>query len=209
MARLFLAAALLVLPAATLPACSLKIGGQQLHDPRGDGRSRTRLRLEAEAFSPRVLGGHLEGTAAIGWTPVSRSGETIRVLEPDDTVSTLPVRQQDVTDLRVGARVYPLAALIAPGPGAVEPYLTGGGGYFFSTVTTRGPGEDLCCGGVELDEQTDTVSRGWFPYLGAGINIGLSSDAAILIEARHDFSRDDRGIDTGGTSVMVGVRWGF
>ena len=208
MPRLLLAAALLVIASATLPACSLKIGGQQLNDPQGDGRSRTRLRLEAEAFSPRVLGGHLEGTAAIGWTPVSRSDESLRVLEVDNTVSRLPVREQDVIDLRVGARVYPLALVVKPGPGTVEPYLTGGG-YFFSPVTTRGRGEELCCGGVALNKETNTVSRGWFPYAGVGLNVNLSRDAALLIEARHDFGRDDLGLDTGGTSVLVGVRWGF
>ncbi|MEM1108682.1 MAG: hypothetical protein AAGH99_08335 [Planctomycetota bacterium] len=192
--------------------CSIKLGAQQFDDPRGDGESRTRFRIEGEIASPRILAGHLEGTASVGIVSLERSDETLRVLNPDGSIEDLPISSVDVADVRLGARVYPLASLDTEwfDTGVkIEPYIVGGGGYYRARATERGAGAKLCCGGRELVEDSDTVAEGFFPYVGVGVTARFADQWAAFVEARQDFDRVDNGRDTSGTSVMIGLRWGY
>ena len=196
----------------TQAGCSFKLGAQQFQDPLGDGRSRTRLRVEGEVASPRIFGGHLEGTAAIGFAGLQSSDETLRVREEDKSISNLPVSSTTVMDVRLGARLYPFASGRTDwfGHGVqIEPYLVGGGGYYWMTATQRGAGRKLCCGDYELVEESDTVADGLFPYLGVGIKARFEGEWSAFVEIRQDFDRLDNGRDTSGTSAMIGLRWGF
>jgi hypothetical protein len=194
-----------------LTGCTFKMGVQRFADPRGDGEARSRLRIEGELASPRFLAGHLEATAAAGFVNVSRSDDTLLVYDvDDDTFERLPVSEQNIGDVRLGARLYPFAALTPPGrAGTIEPYVTGGMGYYWNQATQRAAGDELCCGDFELDEDTQTLSSGVFPYLGVGLRAHLNESWSLVAEWRQDFERLDHGFDTSGSSVMVGVRWGF
>lgn len=198
---------------AITAGCSIKLGAQQFNDPRGDGESRTRLRVEGEISSPRFFNGHVEGTAAVGFVNLEASDETLTVVDDDDgTVSELPVSSTSIMDVRLGVRAYPFASTPADWFGfgvGFEPYITGGAGYYWSTATTRGAGDELCCGEYELVEESDTVSDGLFPYLGFGIKARFEGEWSAFVEVRQDFDRIDNGRDTSGTSVMLGLRWGF
>lgn len=198
--------------AGALAGCSIKLGAQRFDDPRGDGESRTRFRFEGELASPRVLGGHLEGTAALGIVGLESSDDTLRVREEDGSISELPVSSTSIFDVRLGARLYPFASLETDwfGNGVViEPYLVGGGGYYWARATQRGAGEELCCGDYELVEDSDTVAEGAFPYFGAGVKARFQGEWSAVLEVRQDFERVDAGRDTSGTSVLLGLRWGF
>ncbi|MEE9405264.1 MAG: hypothetical protein V3V20_10245 [Algisphaera sp.] len=202
---------LLITPLFATSGCALKIGAQQMPNPRGDGQRRTRVRYEAELISPRFFADHVEATAAIGYVPVSQSNDRIHVVDHDGSINHLPVEQQDILDARMGVRVFPFASVLRPELGVIEPYFVGGGGFYSNAVTQRSPQHESHhgYGWFSLDEEHDTVSDGWFTYLGGGLHLNLTSNAAVLLEARHDFNRDDQGFDTGGTSVMLGVRWNY
>ena len=193
--------------------CAFRFGGQQFNDPRGDGKSRTRLRIEGELSSPPVLGGYLEGTAAIGWVRLESSDQTLTVYDYDEAdYDRVPVSQTDIADVRIGGRLYPFASLDTDwfGTGVrIEPYVTGGGGYYWATSTKREAGDELCCGEYELEEDRDAVAQGLFPYLGFGVKARFDDNWSAFLEVREDFDRIDGGRDTGGTSVMLGIRWGF
>ncbi|MEM9419438.1 MAG: hypothetical protein AAGA25_10370 [Planctomycetota bacterium] len=213
-ARSVWAAGAIILSASvfSLSGCSIKLGAQQFDDPRGDGESRTRFRVEGELASPRVLGGHLEGTASAGFVSLESSDEKLRVRNPDGSTENLPISSVSVADVRVGARLYPLASMdtdwFQTGV-QIEPYVVGGGGYYWARATERGAGKELCCGDRELIEESETVADGLFPYLGFGVKARFDDQWAAFIEARQDFNRIDAGRDTSGTSVMIGLRWGF
>ena len=189
--------------------CALKVGAQQMDSPRGDGESRTRVRYEAELISPRIMDNHVEVTAAVGFVPISRSDEEIRVREFNGSVTRFPVERQDLTDLRAGLRIFPFASVLRPGPGVIEPYIVGGGGFFFNTVTQRDVESNFRGDRFFIDEDQDTISDGFFPYVGGGLHLNIGYEAAILLEARQDFSREDNGFDTSGTSILLGIRWTY
>lgn len=190
----------------------LKVGAQRFNDPLGDGNDRTRPRFEVEVNSPRFLEGYLEAFGALGFSNLERSDETLLVYDSYGNSEYLPVSEQYVTDLRLGARLYPLASATAwdrYDTPRIEPFVSAGFGYFTTTATERGAGRQVCCGEYELVEDRDTVASGLFPFVGAGVNIMFDAHWGVTLEARQDFERIDGGSDTGGPSLMVGLRFTF
>ena len=195
-----------------LGGCTLWLGGQQFDDPRGDGESRTRFRVEGELATPAVLGGHLEGLAAVGLVRLEASNETLLTFDEDDgEFDRVPVSDTTITDVRLGGRFYPLASQeidwFASGV-RIEPYIVGGGGYYLADRTERQRDSDAF-DPLGVDSDSDTVSEGLFPYLGFGVKARFAEQWSVVLEVREDFDRLDGGRDTSGTTVMLGVRWGF
>jgi hypothetical protein len=190
----------------------LKIGAQTLDDPITLDKT-TRARLELEISSPLMCDGHLDlaftfGGLSLGSVDDKYSdvdGGTLIEESYDDDLSLL--------DVRLAARLYPFGY-----DKTLRPYVGAGVGYFwffdqweYERAETF---EDPFFPGtfhtdVDKERGTDTLARGLFPFVTAGLAVGVSDNVELLFEFQYDINKEDRGIDLSGPIYMFGGRFRF
>jgi hypothetical protein len=196
---------------ASGPGVAIKIGGQTLDRPFGTGKT-TRTRFELELASPRFGDDHFDLAFTFGGSSLgSYSSQYVDFVDGvlfeeyyDDNLSVL--------DVGLTARLYPL------GDSQLRPYVGAGIGYFwfldswedeyYETV------EDPFDPGVfytyaSADEGTDSLARGFFPFVSAGLAVPATDNIELLFEVQYHLDKEDAGFDFSGPVYMFGCRLRF
>jgi hypothetical protein len=198
--------------AATGPGIALKIGAQTLEDPI-DLDKTTRARFELELTSPLLCDDHLDVAFAFGGSSLGAMCDDYAYHDDDVFVEESYDDHFYMLDVRLAARFYPLG-----GDQGLRPYVGAGLGYFwfldkwdYEYAETY---EDPLFPGtfytdVGEEKGTDTMARGFFPFVMAGLAVSITDNADLLFELQYDLDKEDAGIDLGGPIYMFGGRFRF
>lgn len=182
-------------------------GVQRLPSPLTQETS-SRGRFEGEFFSSGLLDGRLELGLAFGLSSLGSTEESYVTYQGNTTyVDTYEDRCLSY-DIRLNARLYPLSS----SDSVIHPYLGGGFGYFWMNHHWQDTYTETIDYGVYADTWEDvyeghsTLAKGFFSYLGLGLDIPLYEHTTLNLEYRHDFHKVDNGWDLGGSIFMAGLR---
>jgi hypothetical protein len=198
--------------ASSGPGVGVKIGAQTIDRPFEAGRT-TRARFEVELASPLFGDDHFDVALTFGGS--SLGSYYSEYADYDGGVLTEQYSADDLSlfDVGLAARLYPLGD-----SSQVRPYVGAGIGYFwfldswdddyFETV------EDPFIPGLfhtyaTSNDGTDTLARGFFPFVTAGLNVPVGSNLELLFELQYHLNKEDSGYDFGGPVYMFGARLRF
>lgn len=131
------------------------------------------------------------------------------VLEPPG--SRFSSADLNLSDLYLTTRYFPFRYRFKK----FLPYLGAGVGWYryfvefhedvLSNCVIIGP-ETLLC---EKDTETtaETISSGYFPLAMIGANMHLFGNYDLVFEFRHDFNKENTGIDFSNNTLLFGIRW--
>jgi len=166
-----------------------------------------------EVCSARSHGGHFDFALTFGGS--SLGSFTDEYVDWDDGVLMEDTFKDDLylLDLRLAARLYPFGNW-----NGVQPYVGAGIGYFWFRDSWEDEYsdtvEDPDFPGVfytftESEEGTDTVAKGFFTFVAAGVTVPIGSNFELLFELQYDFDKQDSGFDFRGPAYMFGCRFRF
>ena len=194
------------------PGVGIKVGAQTVESPI-DLEKTTRARYELEVSSARCCNGHFDFALTFGGS--SLGSFTDEYTGWDDGVYIEDTFTDDLylLDLRLAARLYPFGNY-----NGIQPYVGAGIGYFWF----RDSWEDEYSDTVEdpdfpgvfytftdSEEGTDTIAKGFFAFVAAGLVVPIGSNFELLFELQYDFDKQDSGFDFGGPAYMFGCRFRF
>ena len=198
--------------ASSGPGVGFKIGGQTIDRPFEAGKT-TRGRFELELASPLFGDDHFDVAFTFGGSSLgSYSSEYVDVVD-GVLIEQYSTDDLSLLDIGLAVRLYPLGD-----SSHVRPYVGAGIGHFwfldswnddyFETV------EDPFIPGLfhtyaSSDKGRDTLARGFFPFVTAGLNVPISSNLELLFELQYHLSKEDSGYDFGGPVYMFGCRFRF
>lgn len=194
------------------PGIGFKIGAQTLEDPI-DLEKTTRARLELEITSPTFCNDYLDLAFTIGGSGLGSVHDDYADVYDGVLVEESYDDELLLFDIRLAARFYPFGY-----DRHVRPYLGAGVGYFWfldrweyeyaeTVESTLFPGTFYTT--VDKSEGTDTVARGLFPFVTAGLAVAVSDNVELLFELQYDIDKKDSGIDLSGPIYMFGGRIRF
>ena len=199
----------LAYPATASVGVAIKGGVQSLQNPLTLEDS-TRSRFEAEFSTSSLTNEHLELTLGIGGVSVASASDTYTTYDSYGTIQDTYEDKFRMYDVRLGARLYPLNPCTSPDP---KVYVGGGLGYYWLMDHWEDTHiETVDSQSLVIEDKTDgriTTSKGFFPYVTAGLDIPFHENASLLFEFQYDFAKKDKGVDYGGAMYMLGlrVRW--
>jgi opacity protein-like surface antigen len=214
-----ISAALILLFWAATPAAGgsgaglgIKVGAQTIESPI-DLEKTTRARYELEVSSARSCNDHFDFALTFGGS--SLGSFTDEYVDWDDGVLMEDTFTDDLylLDLRLAARLYPFGSY-----DGVQPYVGAGIGYFWFRDSWEyeysDTVEDPDFPGVfytftESEEGTDTVAKGFFAFVTAGLMVPVGPNFEMLFELQYDFDKQDSGFDFAGPAYMFGLRFRF
>jgi hypothetical protein len=195
---------------ASGPGIGIKIGAQTLKDPVDLERT-TRARLDLEISSPRLADGYLDLAFTLGGSSLgSLEDEYVDVID-GTTIEETYIDRFAVIDTRVAVRFYPLG-----NHSRIRPHIGAGVGYFwlldnweydYEETYEVFPGTYHTI--VDEDEGTDTLAKGLFPFITAGLTVPVGFHSEVMFEFQYDFEKKDSGFDLGGPIYMFGARFRF
>ena len=197
---------------ASGPGIGLKVGAQTLEDPFDLDRT-TRARYELEISSPRFADDHFDLAFTVGGSDLGTVSDTYVDVVDDVIIEESYTDHLSVFDIRLAARMCPLGD-----SSEVRPYLGAGIGYFWfldywedeyseTFEDPLDPGTFYTY--TEEYDGTDTLARGLFTFVTAGITVPIGSNGELLFEFQYDFAKKDSGFDLGGPIYMFGARFRF
>jgi hypothetical protein len=188
------------------------VGAQTIESPI-DLEKTTRARYELEVSSARCCNGHFDFALTFGGS--SLGSFTDEYTDWDDGVFIEDAFKDDLylLDLRLAARLYPFGNY-----NGIQPYVGAGIGYFWF----RDSWEDEYSDTVEdpdfpgvfytftdSEEGTDTIAKGFFTFVAAGLTVPIGSHFELLFELQYDIDKQDSGFDFSGPAYMFGCRFRF
>jgi len=198
--------------ADTGPGVALKIGAQTVDDPI-DLEKTTKTRIEVEFASPVMCDGHLDLALGIGGSSFGSLHDDYGYDDAGVWVEEHYLDDLSMVDVRLAARLYPFGY-----DETLRPYVGAGLGYFWFLdrweYTYAETFEDPFFPGtfhtaVDEDAGVDTMAHGFFPFVTAGLAIGVSENIELLFEFQYDIDKEDEGIDLSGPIYMFGGRVRF
>jgi hypothetical protein len=215
-ARIGSSAILLVWAAACMgasgPGIGLKVGAQTVEDPIDLGKT-TRARIDLEVSSPLLGDEHVDFAFTVGGLSLGSFSDYYVDVVDDVIIEEYYDDRLNLLDVRLAARLYPLGD-----NSRIRPHIGAGIGYFwflddwdYEYAETF---EDPLFPGtfytiVEQYEGTDTVARGFFAFVTAGVSVPVGSNAELMFEFQYDYDKEDAGFDLGGPIYMFGARFRF
>jgi hypothetical protein len=194
------------------PGIGFKIGAQTLDSPT-DFEKTTRARFELEISSQRFCNDHLDVALTFGGSSLGVFNDDYAGFDGDTWVEEWYTDRYSVLDLGLAARLYPFGD-----SSSIQPFVGAGIGYYwflnaweFEYSDTY---EDPFIPGVfytstGLEEGTDTLAQGFFPFVTAGLTVPLKSNFELLFEVQYHYNKEDAGFDFGGPVYMIGGRFRF
>ena len=197
---------------ASGPGVGIKVGAQTIESPINLEKT-TRARYELEVTSGQFCDNHFDFALTFGGS--SLGSFTDEYVDWDDGVLMEDTFTDDLylLDLRLAARFYLFGNHLG-----VRPYVGAGIGYFWFRdsweVEYSDTVEDPAFPGVfytftESEEGTDTIAKGFFTFVAAGLTVPIGSHIELLFELQYDFEKQDSGFDFGGPAYMFGCRFRF
>lgn len=149
------------------------------------------------------LGPRTELTLGLDGSRVTLDSEYRDLVEDDGSAEGRPIRQTtrlgEGPVLSVGARWYiadrgeQLGQFVWV-PRSWNAFLSGGGGVTGYELTLWGDFVDEADSSISTERFTSS-GHAFFPYLGAGVEYGVSDHTALTVEGRYLWGRDDLGAD--------------
>jgi hypothetical protein len=148
------------------------------------------------------LGPRMELTLGLDGSRVTLDSEYRERVEDDGSAEGHPIRQTtrlgEGPVLSVGARWYVADRGEQLGqfvwvPRSWNAFLSGGGGVTGYELALWGDFDDVDA--LISTERFTSSGHAFFPFLGAGVEYGVSDRTALTIEARYLWARDDLGVD--------------
>jgi hypothetical protein len=198
--------------ASSGPGVAVKMGAQTIDRPFDDGRT-TRARFEVELASPLFGDDHFDVALTFGGSSLGSYSSDYSDLSGGVLTEQYSTDDLSLFDVGLAARLYPLGD-----SSRVRPYVGAGIGYFwfidswhddyYETVADPlVPG--LYDTYASSDSGRDTLARGFFPFVMAGLNVPVSSNLELLFELQYHLGKEDSGYDFSGPSYMFGCRFRF
>lgn len=201
-----------VCAAASGPGLGFKVGAQTVEGPIERGKT-TRARFELELSSPRWYDDHFDLALTFGGSSLgSFTDDYVDVID-GAIIEESYTDRLFLFDVRLAGRFYPLGDA-----SDIKPYFGGGLGYFWFEdyweyeyyETFEDPFFPGTFHTISAEEEgTDTVARGFFPFVLAGVSLPLGSNGELLFEFQYDFEKKDSGFDLGGPIYLIGARLRF
>ena len=208
----------LLLPAAACtaansgPGIAVKAGAQTIESPI-DLQRDTRARVELELTTPLLCDGHVDLALMVGGSSLGSVSEDYVDVYNGTLIEETFSADLALFDVRLAGRLYPLGTR-----SKVRPYVGGGVGYFtFQSFwedvyveTTQDPDfPDIFYVFEDTQDGTDTLAKGFFPFLLAGVAVPVNSRCELLFEFQYDFNKQNQGFDFSGPTYMFGARIRF
>ena len=189
------------------PSFGFKVGGQTIESPTSSGKT-TRARFELELASPRFGDDYFDMTLSFGGSSLGTFHDEYAGFEDGVFIEEYYTDSYSLLDLRLAARLYPFGDR-----DGIQPYVGAGIGYFwfrdsweFEYYDTY---EDPFIPGVFYtytggEDGSDTLAKGFFPFVTAGINVPVASNFELQFEVQYHYDKEDSGLDFGGPAYMFG-----
>lgn len=196
----------------TGPGIGFKIGAQTLDSPV-DFEKTTKARFELEISSPRFCNDHMDIALTFGGSSLGALRDEYAGYDGDVWVEEWYTDRYSIFDVGLAARLYPFGD-----SSGIQPYVGAGIGYYWLrdawefeyADTYEDPLiPDVFFTTTGLEEDTDTVSEGFFPFVTAGLNVPINSNFDLLFEVQFHYDKEDAGLDLGGPVYMFGARYRF
>lgn len=194
------------------PGVGIKVGAQTIDRPFDVGQT-TRARFELELASPCFGDDHFDLAFTLGGSSLGSYSSEYVDYDGGVLIEQYSTDDLSLFDVGLTARLYPFGD-----SERIRPYVGAGIGYFwfldswedeyFETV------EDPFIPGLfytyaSADEGTDTLARGFFPFVTAGLTVPVGSNLELLFELQYHLGKQDSGYDFGGPVYMFGCRLRF
>lgn len=194
------------------PGIAIKAGAQTVQDPIGLDKT-TRARLELELSTAKFADDHLDIAFIFGGSSLGSISDEDAYWDDDVFVEEFYNDDLAVVDVRLAARLYPLG-----GRAGIQPYLGAGIGYFWFLDRYKdeysetwedplSPGDWYTS--TASEEDTETLARGFFPFVMAGLTVPIGNNSELMFEFQYDIEKTDSGFDLGGPIYMFGARFRF
>jgi len=196
----------------TGPGIGFKVGVQTIDSPT-DFEKTTRARFELEISSQRFCNDHLDIALTFGGSSLGVLHDDYAGFDGDIWVEESYTDRYSLLDLGLAARLYPFGD-----SSGIQPYVGAGIGYFWFLDAWEFEYSDtyenpyipgVFYTSTGLEEGTDTITEGFFPFVTAGLTVPINSNFDLLFEVQYHYNKEDSGFDFGGPVYMIGGCYRF
>ncbi len=185
----------------------VKAGLQSLQNPL-TLKDTSRTRFEVELAGTTAASDYLELTMAFGGASVASAIDTYTKYDNIGMIQDTLEDNFQTYDFRLGLRLH---AVSPEETDRIHPYIGAGVGYYWLVdewkdthlETVNSPYSEF----VTKDKGHNTLAKGVFPYVTAGVDIPITDQVALLFEYKYDFLKKKDGADYGGHIMTAGMRF--
>jgi len=196
----------------TGPAIGFKVGAQTIDSLTSSDKT-TRTRFELEFSSPRFGDDYFDLALTLGGSSLGSFDEEYVGFDDGVLIEEYYTDHYSLIDLRLAGRFYPLGD-----NSRLKPYVGAGVGYFWFLDSWEyeyyETYEDPYIPGLyytyaDAGEERDTLAKGFFPFVTAGLTVPLDTNFELQFEVQYHYDKEDSGFDFGGPVYMFGCNFRF
>ena len=194
------------------PGIGFKVGAQTFESP-SDSEKTTRGRFEVEISSPRFGDGLFDLALTFGGSSLGSYHDDFAGYDDDVLIEEFYSDHYSLFDIRLAGRLYPLGD-----NSHIKPYVGAGIGYFwfldswdyeYDETYEDPPFSGIFYTYSEVGDGRDTLAKGLFPFVTAGLAVPVGSNFELQFEVQYHYDKEDSGFDFGGPAYMFGCQYRF
>jgi hypothetical protein len=194
------------------PGIGFKVGAQTFKNP-SDSEKTTRGRFEVEISSPRFGDGLFDLALTLGGSSLGSYHDDFAGYDGDVLIEEFYSDHYSLFDIRLAGRLYPLGD-----NSQIKPYVGAGIGYFwffdswdyeYDETYEDPPFSGIFYTYSEVGDGRDTLAKGLFPFVTAGLAVPVGSNFELQFEVQYHYDKEDSGFDFGGPAYMFGCQYRF